>query len=660
MDATAAPILGAADRGLLIECPSAVTAADVRAQRMTVNVWRGTGDNVDAGVAVDSDSGDGKYMGVWASQQPGFVETSAHPTQAGGKQLRMGNAHYAGRVSETLELTVSDTQTGETKSCNVAVSAVQAAAVQQSAVSETTPALGIVSVNSAASGSTLGLVGTPQCGVSADLPFGVHPLGFEIDGSQHLGALVGNTGLVLLLSGVMYCLSQVVESQTQSVFLPQMFAYQGFTRFPSVFLYFFLLLYQGTVYVSQYLVIYPQSMGQFVGGIVGLVVCTALPVWTAWKVRKAVSWRATYNTAEDEKTRGTLRTFLLGPGEWVAAERNDSFQPRFMAAMKPYGEPTCWFGVFFFLLMFAVGALTVPDTTDFIECGHLRMGMAVLFAVNALFVGWLRPYCRTRDNALYAVLHTVTAVAMVMQGLAYYNEDLEDDKFTLAMHILTAAMALVIAKAVVDLMCDVYVVWTGRRRILQEGLWAKQDETRNVPSRQVDEQGYLSVFGEIEADSRPLPPLPSPPPGGLFTKFNIPADESSPQFFEQEGDLESNPSSPVQHTPLGVGKALPPGDHAMLSPVPVSTGMALFQTPSSPTQGYANDDSLNFSAREGNGSFYSPEVLEASTSGVAAQFPLSPGEPSLAINQAMPVRMRPPMLRGDGEAEPAEDYALAV
>ena len=558
---------------------------------MTVNVWHGSGAVVDTEVAVASTAGEEKYLGIWASKQDGFVQSSAHPTQAGGQQLHMGNAHYSGSGSETLELQVTDKNSMETASCTVSVSAVAAAAVQQSAVAETTPALGVVSVSSAASGSTLGLVGTPQCGVKADLPFGVHPLQFELDGSQHLGAVAGNTVIMVVLAGLAYSVSWVVGTQTKSVFLQQLLAYQGFTAFPSVFLYFFVFLYQGTVYASQHLVIYPKTLAHFLGGLAGVIACVAVPVWVGWKIRRSVAWRATY-TPESAEGPGVVRLFLLGKGEWVPTERDDRFNSRFMSMLKPYGEETCWFVVFFFLLMFAVGALTVPDTTDFIECGHLRMGMAVLFAVMALFVVWLRPYCRVRDNALYVVLYSVAAVAMVMQGLGYYNEDLDDPKFTLAMNILTVALALVIVKAVADLLCDVYVVWTARRRLLQEALWAKQDASR-VPAREVDEQGYLSVFGELsvsDMQTKQLPPLPSPPPGGMFTEFGLPS-ETSPQYFDDVGDVESNPSSPVQdvphshHSPLGVSsgpfptKSLPSGDVVQVTPVRRSAGVSLFNEP---------------------------------------------------------------------------------
>ena len=570
------------------------TASDMRSHAVTVNVWHGSGTAVDTEVAVASTAGEKEYLGIWASKQDGFVQSSAHPTHAGGQQLRMGNAHYSGSGSETLELQVTDKNTLETASCTVSVSAVAAAAVQQSAVAETTPAIGVVSVSSAASGSTLGLVGTPQCGVKADLPFGVHPLQFELDGSQHLGAVAGNTVSMVVLAGLAYSVSWVVGTQTKSVFLQQLLAYQGFTAFPSVLLYFFVFLYQGTVYASQHLVVYPKTLAHFLGGLAGVIACVAVPVWVGWKIRRSVAWRATY-TPESAEGPGVVRLFFLGKGEWVPTERDDRFNSRFMSMLKPYGEETCWFVVFFFLLMFAVGALTVPDTTDFIECGHLRMGMAVLFAVMALFVGWLRPYCRVRDNALYVVLYSVAAVAMVMQGLGYYNEDLDDPKFTLAMNILTVALALVIVKAVADLLCDVYVVWTARRRLLQEALWAKQDASR-VSAREIDQQGYLSVFGELsvaDTQTKQLPPLPSPPPrgGGMFTEFGLPS-ETSPQYFDDVGDVESNPSSPVQdvpqsyaHSPLGVSsgpfptKSLPSEDVVHVTPVRRSAGVSLFNEP---------------------------------------------------------------------------------
>ena len=482
---------------LHLECPSQATAADLRAHKLSIGAYHPSGLPVPASeltTTVTSLSGNHeKYGAEWASTQDGFVVLTAHPQRPGGVLLALGDAHYTS--SEHIRITVTHDGNDAAQSCDLVISAAELSAAQRSKAAATAPALGIVSVNSAASGATIGLVGTPQCGLHSDLPLGVNVLGLEIDNSQHLGALVGNLCLILAASGLLHVLSRAADA-SGSTFLSGFAHYAGFGGLPSVWLYVFILLYQGTVFVTQYLIIYPSNLGQFLSGLFGLIFCVAVPFWVVYRVWRGVPKSAVYAGTEV----GTIGRILLGPGEWVAVSRGDLWLRNHMSPVRPYRQASAWFCAFFFLMMFAAGALTVPDTTDFVQCGHLRMGLAVLFLSMAIFVGSLRPYCRPRDNALYTLVYLATTAAMVFQGLAYYSEDLNDSRFETAVTVLTVAMVAILIKAAVDAVSDIYVIVSSRRRITQDTLWAKDDQ-RTGASREVDEKGYLSVFGELEVDS---------------------------------------------------------------------------------------------------------------------------------------------------------------
>eukprot|EP00755_Sulcionema_specki_P037217 Sspe_Gene.108489::Locus_87627_Transcript_1_1_Confidence_1.000_Length_423::g.108489::m.108489 len=130
-----------------------------------------------------------------------------------------------------------------------------------------------------------------------EMPFILHPTGFTIFGSAPAGALVGNLALSAGYTAVMGSLLMVgmrIPCVKQRLVAGTLVEVQGFLRFPSTALLVFLFLYQGTIFASLRLVVYPPRKAFRLLGCFGVVVCFAVPVTTLLQVRAAVPTLARY------------------------------------------------------------------------------------------------------------------------------------------------------------------------------------------------------------------------------------------------------------------------------------------------------------------------------------------------------------------------------
>ena len=501
-----------------VTCPGSVTGDELRQKKVVVTGSLADGQPLDATVTVENVDTNADVKGgvEWASTQDGFMQVASDDSTPGGVRLTLGHEKYSGAEDERVRIVVTDKTSQQSGSCTLSVSSAETAAEKGSALTDTTPALAVVSLGSATSGMTLGLLASPQCGVKTDLPFSIHPTGLKIDNSKYLGAVVGNIAVMVSLAIFLYALSAAAHSMSGATWFHHWFAYNGFKSFPSVGLYFFLLMYQGTAFTALHLVVYPENAIQFIAGLATTLACVGIPSVVCYKCRMNVPYSAVYHiikpTDTDKlKEPNVVQLFFFGPGEWVAVERDNMWNDKYMSMLKPYKEKTAWWGVFFFMLMFGVAGLNVPDSDTMVECGHIRMGLAALFVLMLGLNVWKRPYCRVRDNVTFIVLHAAVAAAMVMQGLGFYAEDLNDDRFGVAANILEVCMVVVIVKAVVDLITDSFIASNKTRQVHQDDYWDRKgaqlvDLDEVDPLAETRETGYQPL-GESSAQL----PLYSPP-----------------------------------------------------------------------------------------------------------------------------------------------------
>ena len=387
-----------------------------------------------------------------------------------GVTLHLGHPMFPGGSSEDVELRVTDATTSLVQTCVVHIeSTTTSAASEEPTLARGAGSVAAASIGAAGAASTLSLLSTTTCGSEEKLPFILHPTGISVNGNRYFGVIVGNLAIaagVTLLSYVLVCF--VFKCAPGCLPFQELLAAKGLTRFPSVALFIFLTLYQGTSYASLRLVASHNTTGELLCGLVSVVFCIMVPAVTAREVKRSVPSKAVYRL---EKGSPRYKTFMLGAGEWIAVSRSDLWHQRYRAMVKPYKERTAWFAVFSFLLAFAVGALNVPEVDSMVQCGHLKLGIGVLFAVIVAFIAVLCPYARWRDNIALIVLNGMTSSALFLQAFGFYSENLNDWRFLTAGTLFQGCMVLIIVKGITDLACDLFVLLTNRRSKLQEEIW---------------------------------------------------------------------------------------------------------------------------------------------------------------------------------------------
>ena len=414
---------------------------------------------------------------VWASKQPGFVKYIKRDVTAGNTVFLLGHSRYVGKEREDVTVTVNEAHTGLEGQCSFYVKASDGPESRKApAIGDVGTVLVMASWGSAAAATTLSLVSTPLCGERGKLPLTLHPTGITIDDSEYLGVIVGNVSIAVGVTLLSYIVVYAVLACLPSMLpVAQILSAKGLTRFPSVALFFFLFLFQGTSFASLHLIAYPQKGTHFICGLACTLFCVVIPIWTAWRIRRDVPTKGLYkyDTVYSSKTA----RFLIGPGEWVAVSAFDLWHQRFFSMIKPYHERTSWFAVFSFLLSLAVAGLSVPKTSTMPDCGNIKLGIGVLFLVMTMFVFVMRPYARGRDNILLSVLHALTATAVLLQAAGFYSENNDDSRFSAANAIFGVCFIIVLVKMVVDLLCDLFVLVKGRRgRLLAEQLALREKE----------------------------------------------------------------------------------------------------------------------------------------------------------------------------------------
>ena len=302
------------------------------------------------------------------------------------------------------------------------------------------------------------------------LPFALHPTQWEIAGSAAAGAVAGNTAIALGF-GLVMAVALGAALKWGALLFPRLLEgldTQGLLRFPSAPFFVFQLLYQGTTYASMSLVIHPPNGYLHFVGFVSFVLCIVIPILVFHAVVRNVPSSARYMV--DPRPLPCYLGWLVGPGEWVSLHRQTHWVNRYATAVRTYRQQVAWFAFIEFSASFALSALSAVQATSLVQCGHVKVTTAIVFAVMLVLEAWLWPHARMRDSAADFVGLGLQVVAMMFMGVGYYTGHRNADEswlFASGGMLLMAATCVLLLKMVCDLVAGAYVVCGGRRTRLQ-------------------------------------------------------------------------------------------------------------------------------------------------------------------------------------------------
>ena len=320
---------------------------------------------------------------------------------------------------------------------------------------------------------------TPPAGASAKeaLPWTLHPLRIEIGGSVWAGAVVGNVLLFvgggILSCGVLFAARRLLKCLPKSV-TEGVLDTQGLLRMPSNNIFLFLVLYQGTSLAALRMVVASSQPFYIPVGAAGILLCVVAPVLIHRKVRDAVPSLARYRL-DDRRRRGWVR-FLIGGGEWVSMREECWWSLRYTCAMRSYKQRYAWWLSVETAMMFLLSvASSVARSTLGICCG-MELAVTLLLASGALAVVIVRPHHRARDNVLSTLIYLAQTLSAAFVAVAYCGGGAATTSwmFRVSDASLSAATAMIVLRAVLEIGSEVYVLASGRRDRLQAMEFAEQ------------------------------------------------------------------------------------------------------------------------------------------------------------------------------------------
>eukprot|EP01061_Rhynchopus_euleeides_P011349 TRINITY_DN20910_c0_g1_i1.p1 TRINITY_DN20910_c0_g1~~TRINITY_DN20910_c0_g1_i1.p1 ORF type:complete len:389 (+),score=136.80 TRINITY_DN20910_c0_g1_i1:160-1167(+) len=223
------------------------------------------------------------------------------------------------------------------------------------------------------------------------------------------------------------------------------------------------------------LVLQPKDALHLVVGIVCIVVCIVVPLYLFRTVAHSVPELAVY--AKAETRTHPLTRLLLGHGEWVNTYRDTLWVQRYASVMKLYKQEVAWFAFVEFAGSFALSAVNSATTTNSVGCGHVKLASGIIFTALLALESWIWPHARFRDAVVDVIIMGVQAAAMYLMAIGYYKDDEKDWTFGVASSLLLVAVVLLLARTVVDIFVEIYIIITRRRRSLQEDVLRQLDRT---------------------------------------------------------------------------------------------------------------------------------------------------------------------------------------
>eukprot|EP01059_Diplonema_ambulator_P029239 TRINITY_DN48507_c0_g1_i1.p1 TRINITY_DN48507_c0_g1~~TRINITY_DN48507_c0_g1_i1.p1 ORF type:complete len:215 (+),score=48.05 TRINITY_DN48507_c0_g1_i1:2-646(+) len=177
---------------------------------------------------------------------------------------------------------------------------------------------------------------------------------------------------------------------------------------------------------------------------------------------------------EDAEETSAVRVVLLGKGEWVSRKRELHWVQRYASVVKTYSEECVWFVCLDFASSLALAAIGSMNTSNLAACGHVKLFQAIILCTLLLAEAVAWPHSRMRDSVLDFVALGVQCVSLLLLAVGFYKGmGHGDELFVIAGYLLLFATVLLVVKVVLDVLCEMYIFYTGRRRRLQLKAWQK-------------------------------------------------------------------------------------------------------------------------------------------------------------------------------------------
>eukprot|EP01062_Namystynia_karyoxenos_P004759 TRINITY_DN11687_c1_g1_i1.p1 TRINITY_DN11687_c1_g1~~TRINITY_DN11687_c1_g1_i1.p1 ORF type:complete len:1164 (+),score=203.74 TRINITY_DN11687_c1_g1_i1:58-3549(+) len=381
----------------------------------------------------------------------------------------------------------------------------------------------------------------------------LHPTQLTVDGSVHLGCLLGAAAIIAaaaLFSGVavaalrrvdtdgdgMICRSDVRRSWLRwAAFLCPKYAVdiKGVARHPNVIISAVIVVYQGASFSALRLLI---GEGAAVWHrMVGCIAAAATLLFPFWLRRRVVGGvrptvlpsdppdavrypLARLRPWELPRPPVVVQYLLLSElGDWVSTRRERHWALSWQTAVRQYAPNRAAGAVTVqFLSMWALGLANAPSTPTLQACGHVRLGAAGAVLAPLLWSVVRCPYRSARDAAVHVCLYAALFAGLLVLGVEFYQDDHRGSATVIT--ILDAACYLALSRVAVIISSEaLLLVWAWRDNT-QDAEWASPAQGGARAEAEAAGEGdgvalkcdYESAHSEpARRCSSPAPPAPS-------------------------------------------------------------------------------------------------------------------------------------------------------
>eukprot|EP01062_Namystynia_karyoxenos_P054693 TRINITY_DN4513_c1_g1_i3.p1 TRINITY_DN4513_c1_g1~~TRINITY_DN4513_c1_g1_i3.p1 ORF type:complete len:623 (+),score=120.99 TRINITY_DN4513_c1_g1_i3:1689-3557(+) len=314
---------------------------------------------------------------------------------------------------------------------------------------------------------TLMMAADVQCspvGTLHELGVALHPLGFSVAGSIHLGCLCGAAILVCsaatLSFAALFLLKRIDQNGDGMLgkdeiqnsclrYIPvikdsEAVDLAAVVRHPNTILLVALFLYQGAAFSALRLLIGERSAGFRVIGAVVAAALFVFPIVLYRMVKHGVSAierpdlpgmgpqrRARVRMWDEPNPPARWLQYLMlsEHGDWVSCRRRKHWINQWQSAVRPFTEACATWGTAAELVaMWALALANSLHTPTLRACGHVRMIAAAVHLAQLVFCVVVRPYRCLRDTVLKAVSLGLLTVALILVGLSHYSAADEQER----------------------------------------------------------------------------------------------------------------------------------------------------------------------------------------------------------------------------------------
>eukprot|EP01060_Flectonema_neradi_P039075 TRINITY_DN8468_c0_g1_i1.p1 TRINITY_DN8468_c0_g1~~TRINITY_DN8468_c0_g1_i1.p1 ORF type:complete len:616 (+),score=76.67 TRINITY_DN8468_c0_g1_i1:175-2022(+) len=331
------------------------------------------------------------------------------------------------------------------------------------------------------------------------LPFPLHPTRMEISGSVAAGAVIGNGllvgvfALIFRLLLLLFKLKLIPKSIVPNRLFDGFEDTQGMLRFPSVPLFLYQVLHQGTFLAALLLIRSPPDELKAIWisvGVLTLLVCVGVPVIVFRATRKAVPMDSIYY--DDYNERSPIKEYWIGRGEWISVERNNHWVNRYASVVRPYRQKFVYFSAVQFSASGLV-AIAVSMRATGATCALVKFLTAGVFLLVAIMCMVMMPFARMCDNHLMAVAYLIHSISLVCIAVYYLGERVQLLDISNVLHYIV--LSILLLKVGLSLVVEVYVFITKRRVHLQENHWIKKmSELEPIEPTQFHDLGDTSAY----------------------------------------------------------------------------------------------------------------------------------------------------------------------